>query len=534
MTSLSDYLISFSCFLLSAAVAGVAYQMGVVTAPVGMGVGIGIFLVLAQIHSAFLRARDRRYVDNQMGEMRRVVRILTDELETSRDAMRNTTAANEAKAQARNKEIISEVRVIETLIGQLADNVKEKSLDRLDQVISEKSASPRAQTSGEKTNASSRLAQNAAQEVQAERIVADKQTSTDRDSLIEGHVSVFEQMSEDQLMDLIRGALDQNRVDVYIQPIVSLPQRKVRFYESFSYLRTEEGEAIKPYLYVRLAESAGFISLIDNLLLFRCVQIVRRLAKRQPDVRMFCNISMHSLRDQYFFTQFLEFLESNRDLSNHLIFEFGQETMEYCGPLEKSNMRRLSELGYHYSLDKVQHLDLNLGDLRDRNFRYIKVGADLLLGAASGVMDSDAASTFSSQEDMIENSYIDEDDVEIIEADWTDDGEDLDDGALDLSLDGEIEEQAEDESGDAPFNAPVTKPNVHPGDLKELLDRFGMDLIVEKLESERQVVEVVDLDVDYGQGYLFGEPQSIDAEMLPRAQADDLSVRFDTNEILAG
>ena len=44
-------------------------------------------------------------------------------------------------------------------------------------------------------------------------------------------------------------------------------------------------------------------------------------------------------------------------------------------------------------------------------------------------------------------------------------------------------------------------------DIKEMLDRDGLDLIVEKIENERQVVELLDFEIDYGQGYLFGEPR---------------------------
>ena len=35
-----------------------------------------------------------------------------------------------------------------------------------------------------------------------------------------------------------------------------------------------------------------------------------------------------------------------------------------------------------------------------------------------------------------------------------------------------------------------------------------MNLIVEKIETEPDLLEILDLQVDYGQGYLFGEPQS--------------------------
>ena len=42
---------------------------------------------------------------------------------------------------------------------------------------------------------------------------------------------------------IVRGAIEANRIDLYLQPIVTLPQRKVRYYEAMTRLRTEDGDA---------------------------------------------------------------------------------------------------------------------------------------------------------------------------------------------------------------------------------------------------------------------------------------------------
>ena len=43
--------------------------------------------------------------------------------------------------------------------------------------------------------------------------------------------------------------------------------------------------------------------------------------------------------------------------------------------------------------------------------------------------------------------------------------------------------------------------------LKRALDRAGIDLIVEKIETEKQLVELLDFNIDYGEGFLLGEPR---------------------------
>ena len=50
-------------------------------------------------------------------------------------------------------------------------------------------------------------------------------------------------------------------------------------------------------------------------------------------------------------------------------------------------------------------------------------------------------------------------------------------------------------------------PDINMKALKGALDREAMDLIVEKIETEDMLLDLLDLKIDFGQGYLFGAPQ---------------------------
>jgi cyclic-di-GMP phosphodiesterase TipF (flagellum assembly factor) len=264
-----------------------------------------------------------------------------------------------------------------------------------------------------------------------------------------GHNSAQRQAAT--LMDTVREALAENRVDLYLQPVVALPQRKTVFYESFTRLRDESGRVLMPTEYLSVAEPGGLVTAIDNLLLFRCVQIVRRLAKQNRRVGIFCNISMASLGDDEFFPQFIELLAANRDLSNALIFEVGQAAFDARGPVESRNMGRLANLGFRFSIDKVTNLDFDLQDFARADVNFVKVGAQMLL------------------DQLVES-----------------------DGRLVLRA----------------------MPDLAAEDFAALTRRYGMLLIAEKVESERQVVDVLELDIPFGQGNLFGEPRAIRDSVL--------------------
>ncbi len=248
------------------------------------------------------------------------------------------------------------------------------------------------------------------------------------------------------LLETVREALAENRVDLYLQPIVGLPQRRTVFYESYSRLRDETGRIMMPAEYLAVAEPEGLVTSIDNLLLFRCVQIVRRLAKQDRKVGIFCNISTSSLADETFFPQFLELLAANRDLSGALIFELGQAAFDARGAVEARNMGKLAELGFRFSIDKVSDLDIDFQDLARSDVKFLKVSAPFLL------------------EELMET----------------------DEGLVLRSM-----------------------PDLAAQDFASLTRRYGVDLIAEKVESERQIVDILELDIAFGQGHLFGEPRPI-------------------------
>jgi cyclic-di-GMP phosphodiesterase, flagellum assembly factor TipF len=241
----------------------------------------------------------------------------------------------------------------------------------------------------------------------------------------------------------ISTALEANRVDLYLQPIVTLPQRKVRYYEAMTRLRNERGEVLHAAEFIPQAERGGLMPKIDNLVIFRCVQVVRRLLLKNREIGLFCNLSGSTLTDATYFPQFLEFMDANRAIAPSLVLEFTQSAVRAMGPIEHESLAALTERGFRFSLDNVTDLRIEPRELANRGFRFIKIQAALLLNRAG-----------------------------------------------------------------------PTASDIHPADLSDLVGRFGIDLIAEKIESEGSVVDLLDYDVRFGQGFLFSPPRPVRAEAL--------------------
>src|SRR6202166_3871959 len=247
--------------------------------------------------------------------------------------------------------------------------------------------------------------------------------------------------SQAQILAVVKSAVEDNRLDIYLQPLVSLPQRKVRFYEAVTRLRDDKDQIITADDFIGIAEGAGLIGRIDHMVMLRCVQVLRRLMVRNKEVGVFCNVAAATLGNPTTFAQCLDFLEANRALAPSFVLEFKQATFRNLGAAETEHLAALAQRGFRFSIDHVTDLRIEPRELADRGVRFIKVPAALLL-------------------DQRQTSASD----------------------------------------------------IHPSDLSDLLGRFGIDLIAERIEGERAVVALLDFDVRFGQGFLFAPPRPLRPE----------------------
>ncbi len=193
-----------------------------------------------------------------------------------------------------------------------------------------------------------------------------------------------EELDEETLLRIIRVALNENRVDLYLQPIVALPSRRHMHYECFSRVRDEENRLVYPKDFLPLATSSGLIGTVDNLLLFRLIQLVRKLGRRKPEARFFCNIADGSIRDSEFFPQFVDYMVANREFADRFVFEFRAETFAGIDPAAERHLDMLIRSGYRFSLDGLTAPNFEPDRLAVRGVGFVKIPKELL---ADSVLD---------------------------------------------------------------------------------------------------------------------------------------------------
>jgi cyclic-di-GMP phosphodiesterase TipF (flagellum assembly factor) len=184
--------------------------------------------------------------------------------------------------------------------------------------------------------------------------------------------------AETVLQDL-REAIEANRIDLYVRPIVTLPDRKLRFYDASTRIRAGDDVFLAPGDYLPIAEREHLMPRIDNVMLVKCVQLLRRVGPEARLKGVFCNLSAQSLGDRDFFPELVEFMEENSALAESFVFQVSQRAVLDLGPDELAGLKKLGQLGFVFSLDRVADLDADFAALRDHFFRYVKIETQTLL-----------------------------------------------------------------------------------------------------------------------------------------------------------
>ncbi len=246
----------------------------------------------------------------------------------------------------------------------------------------------------------------------------------------------------------VEAAVRAERIELHLQPVVTLPQRKVRYYEVLTRLRGGDNRLITAAEFLPAAESRRLLAKIDTYQVIRSFQVLKRLTARNSEIGLFVNLSLSSLVDGTFFREFQAFLGQNRAVADLVQFEFTQAAVRDMGPLETESLRAIADLGFRFSVDNVTDLKMDNRGLADLGFRTLKISADRLLGRTA-----------------------------------------------------------------------MPPGDIHPADLSGHLQRQGIAMIVDRIETESQVIDLLDYDVRLAQGFLFSAPRQVRPEILSAAPA---------------
>jgi diguanylate cyclase (GGDEF)-like protein/PAS domain S-box-containing protein len=185
----------------------------------------------------------------------------------------------------------------------------------------------------------------------------------------------------------IRDALENDRFELFQQPILDIREEKVTRHELLLRMPGESGELIPPGTFLYVAEQFGLIQAIDYWVLRAATRLIRRLADEGRPTVLSVNLSGQSIGDPALLDAVEEELALTKADPRSLIFEV-TETAAIVN-IEKARRfaERLGELGCAFALDDFGAGFGSFYYLKHLPFDYLKIDGDFIRNLTASKAD---------------------------------------------------------------------------------------------------------------------------------------------------
>jgi cyclic-di-GMP phosphodiesterase TipF (flagellum assembly factor) len=180
---------------------------------------------------------------------------------------------------------------------------------------------------------------------------------------------------------LVAAAIAADRLELYLQRIVSLPQRKTRAYEVS--LRPDGCDPRISTSEIRAAvEHVGHQLAFDRKLMVQAMRLARMFQQRQRDVTLVADISQRYLLSDPAFDELRALVADAPNAPRRIVLSLPQRFFKKAIAVENEALRQLSEMGFRFMVRDVSDFNLELPRLQQSNVRWMRMDAARLLAAS--------------------------------------------------------------------------------------------------------------------------------------------------------
>jgi cyclic-di-GMP phosphodiesterase, flagellum assembly factor TipF len=186
-------------------------------------------------------------------------------------------------------------------------------------------------------------------------------------------------------------AVSNGQMELYLQPIMELPQRRTIGYEALARLRLDATTLLVPAEFLSIVEQRGLGPSFDAVILTRVLSVARFLKAKGNGQFVACNICNSTWAEPRAVASLTRLFENYRGFADSLIIELPQRVFRALDPTSLGHLGAISAAGFRFALDQVHDLRLDPPALADRGVRFVKVPIDVLSGSGGRGRSSDIA-----------------------------------------------------------------------------------------------------------------------------------------------
>ena len=176
----------------------------------------------------------------------------------------------------------------------------------------------------------------------------------------------------------VREAISNGRVDVFLEPILSLGNQAAQHYEVSIALRGADLEPLGGGEGDIIA-GRGLLPLFDFVRIERSAIVAERLAGRGKSGTVFSRASGEALTEPDFTRSMQLDFVARPATARQLILTFQQSDIRAFRASEQRAVSALSALGFRFAISALTDLDMNFAAMANAGFAFVKVDAAMLM-----------------------------------------------------------------------------------------------------------------------------------------------------------
>lgn len=180
----------------------------------------------------------------------------------------------------------------------------------------------------------------------------------------------------------IRQAIDENKLTLYYQPIVSLKGDDEQYYEVLVRMMFDDGEVLLPSAFLSAARRLGMIMDIDCWVVRNTLKKISELKELGQKARFAINLSGKSFEDAEFIMRLKKYFNEYQVDPALIVFEITEQTAIANIDLVKRFINELVMMGCHFTLDNFGTSFSSFGGIQKMPVEYLKINGDFIANMA--------------------------------------------------------------------------------------------------------------------------------------------------------
>ena len=190
--------------------------------------------------------------------------------------------------------------------------------------------------------------------------------------------SIEKKKTREKMIDAIISALDEDRVEVFYQPIFSTKENKFVSAEALVRIRKEDGGLIPPGLFIPVAEETGLILKLGKRVFEKTCQFIKNNDIQQYGLEYIeVNLSIVQCEDDMLAKVYMDIMEKYDIMPKYINLEITESASIIMKKTLLKNMDILIKYGVHFSLDDFGNGESNLNYILDMPVDIVKFDRDM-------------------------------------------------------------------------------------------------------------------------------------------------------------